>query len=63
MLGLTRPAAKYANGTKPTELISTTAVAQRAFEPRTSSAGRRARSMSAATFNTASNPAPIMISR
>lgn len=39
------------------------AAAQRDFDPRTAFAGRRARSMRAATFSKASNTPPAMISR
>jgi hypothetical protein len=58
---LCRPRTKYAIGTTPKELMSAIATAQPGFEPRTSSAGRRARSMSAAIFNTPSNVPPMMI--
>src|ERR1035437_5740575 len=50
-------------GTAPTELINVTASAHRTFDPRTSLAGRRARSMRAATLSTPSNTPPAMISR
>ena len=49
-----RPYAKYANGTAPAELVSITATAHLTFEPRTSLAGRRARSTRAATLSTPS---------
>jgi len=49
-----RPYAKYATGTAPAELVSITATAHLTFEPRTSLAGRRARSTRAAALSTPS---------
>ena len=60
---LRRPQAKYAIGTTPSELISVTAAAHLALEPRTSLAGRRTRSIRAATLSRPSMRLAKTISR
>ena len=58
-----RPRTKYAIGTAPRELMNVTATAHLTFEPRTSLAGRRARSTRAALLSTPSMVPATTISR